>query len=426
MRFFRFLLRVLYVGYCLALRAWKWFFIWLWMLVTRRGREARKERFAREVLDLFRGLGATFIKVGQIMSTRPDLLPPHIVRALEALQDDVGPFAFEHVEATLREELGRSPHDVFTDLSPAPIASASVAQVHKARLADGRVVAVKVRRPHIEETCDFDLRMMRLGAWFMSLVPSIRLLAPVESVDEFARAIKMQLDFRIEAENSRRFRKNFAGDPDVSFPALCEELCTARVLVMEFVPGWKILDTKRPREGGARLARIGLRTLMKMVFIDGFVHADLHPGNIFVTPEGKVVILDLGLCAELDDENRTAFAGFFAAWAQNDGKTMARIMADFSPNRGKIPDYPGFERELVAFAGRYLGKRMEEIQVGKVLFDMLGILRRYRVRANPTFTMVNIAIAVTEGIGKQLDPKLDTMAEGMPFFAQMGLLGLSQ
>src|SRR5262249_25662661 len=198
-----------------------------------------------------------------------------------------------------------------------------------------------------------------------------------------------------EAENSRRFRKNFAGDPDVSFPALVDEMCTGRVLVMEFVPGWKILDTKRPVSQNARLARIGLRTLMKMVFIDGFVHADLHPGNIFVTPEGRVVILDLGLCAELDDRHRMAFAGFFAGWAQNDGKAMARIMADFSPNRGQIPDYPGFEREIVAFAARYFGKRIEDVQVGVVVFDMLGILRRYRVRANPTFTMVNIAIAVT-------------------------------
>ena len=423
MRFFRFLLRVIYVGYCLAVRAWKWFFLWLWMIALRKPREVRKERFAQEVLALFRSLSATFIKVGQIMSTRPDLLPPHIIRALEALQDDVGPFPFEQVEATLRAELGRSPHDIFTDLSPAPIASASVSQVHKARLADGRVVAVKVRRPHIEDICDFDLRMMRLGAWFMSLVPSVRLLAPVESVDEFARAIKMQLDFRIEAENNRRFRKNFAGDPDVSFPELHEELCTASVLVMEFVPGWKILDTRRPREGGSRLARIGLRTLMKMVFIDGFVHADLHPGNIFVTPEGKVVILDVGLCAELDEAHRMAFAGFFAAWAQNDGKTMARIMADFSPNRGHIPNYEGFEKEIVGFAQRYFGKRIEDVQVGIVVFDMLGILRRYRVRANPIFTMVNIAIAVTEGIGKQLDPRLDMMAEGAPFFAQMGLFG---
>src|SRR4029077_6054394 len=134
MRFFRFLLRVLYVGYCLALRAWKWLFLWLAMVLARRGREARKQRFALEVLELFRGLGATFIKVGQIMSTRPDLLPPHIVRALEALQDSVGPFPFADVERILTEDLGRLPAEVFREVGRTPVASASVAQVHRAVL----------------------------------------------------------------------------------------------------------------------------------------------------------------------------------------------------------------------------------------------------------------------------------------------------
>ena len=354
----------------------------------------------------------------KIMSTRPDLFPPHVIAALEKLQDDVGPFPFALVQDTVTRELGRPLDAVFAEFSPSPIASASVAQVHKARLPDGRVVAVKVRRPRIEEVVDFDLGAMRLAARLMEIVPSIRLLAPVESVEQFGRGIRMQLDFTIEAENNRRFRKNFAGDPDVLFPPLEDALCTREVLVMQFIEGVKILRFRETNADAKRLAQIGFRVMLKMIFEDGFVHADLHPGNILITRDGGVALLDLGLVGELDDERRGAFARYFAAWAMGDGRTMAEIMARHSPSRD-IVDYKGFEAAVIEFVGRYHGKRLGEVEVSRVLLDMFGILRRYRVRANATFTLVNIAIAVTEGIGKQLDPEVDLMATAAPFFARM-------
>jgi predicted unusual protein kinase regulating ubiquinone biosynthesis (AarF/ABC1/UbiB family) len=242
-------------------------------------------------------------------------------------------------------------------------------------------------------------------------------LAPVESVDEFGRGIRMQLDFTIEARNNQRFRRNFAEDREVIFPALVEELCTERVLVMDFIEGEKILNFKKTPSDPKKLAGIGFRVLLKMVFEDGFVHADLHPGNILITRDSRVAILDLGLVGELDQAHKGAFARYFAAWAQGDGKTMARIMTDYSPSR-KIPDYPGFENAVVEFVQRYYGKRLGEVEVSKVFFDMMNILRKYRVRVNPTFTLVNIAIAVTEGIGKQLDPEVDLMTSALPFFAK--------
>jgi ubiquinone biosynthesis protein len=399
---------------------WTRFWVgWVGLLVWGAGKARRQAWFGQVVLDLFRDLGATFIKVGQIMSTRPDLIPDHVSRALAELQDAVGPFPFEDVERTVARDLGRPVAAVYAEFAPVPLASASVSQVHKARLRDGRVVAVKVRRPNVVELCTFDLAVMRIGARVLNAIPSISTLAPVDTVEEFGRAVFAQLDFRIEARNNLRFRENFRSHPMVVFPEVIAELSSERVLTMSFIDGTKILSTPDTRSDPKRVARLGLQTLMKMIFEDGFVHADLHPGNIFITPDDKIALLDLGLVGELDEPHRKSFARFFAAWAQRDGDTMARLMYDMSDSASHPRDPEAFERyraAIIEFVGRYWGQRLGEVQVGKVLFDMLGILRRHRVRMNPTFTIVNIAIAVTEGIGKQLDPGLDLMAEALPYF----------
>jgi ubiquinone biosynthesis protein len=407
-----------------ALVAKQWVRFWggWWLLLLRAsGRDRRRRWLGRVVVDLFRELGATFIKVGQIMSTRPDLIPEYVSTALAELQDGVGPFSFDEVVRTVESDLGRPLGSAFAEFAPVPLASASVSQVHKARLPDGRVVAVKVRRPNVVQLCTFDLAVMRIGARFINLVPSVSTLAPVASVEEFGRAIFAQLDFRIEARNNRRFRDNFRALPAVVFPEVIEALSTERILTMTYIAGAKILSTPATRSDPKKVARLGLQTLLKMIFEDGFVHADLHPGNILITPDDKLALLDLGLVGELDEPHRRAFARFFAAWAQRDGDAMARIMYQMSANAdaGQGDDDEAFERyraAIIEFVGRYWGQRLGEVQVGKVLLDMFDILRRHRVRVNPSFTIVNIAIAVTEGIGKQLDPELDLMSEALPYF----------
>lgn len=421
----RLLARAARIGFLFAKHWFRFCFGWLALLVRFSGRPRRQAWFGQVVLDLFRELGATFIKVGQIMSTRPDLIPEHLSRALQHLQDDVGPFPLKDVLRTIEQDLGGPVVRHFPEFAPVPLASASVSQVHKARLPDGRIVAVKVRRPDVVELCAFDLQVMRIGARLLNAIPSIATLAPVATVEEFGRAIFSQLDFRVEARNNRRFRANFAADPNVIFPDVIEPLSSERILTMSFIEGTKILSTRETRSDPKRVARLGMQMLMKMIFEDGFVHADLHPGNIFITPDDKIALLDLGLVGELDEPHRRGFTRFFAAWAQRDGDTMARLMYEMSANADAAasgaapPDPEAFERyraAIIEFVGRYWGQRMGEVQVGKVLFDMLGILRRHRVRVNPTFTIVNIAIAVTEGIGKQLDPELDLMSEALPYF----------
>jgi ubiquinone biosynthesis protein len=422
----RLLARAARIGFLVG-KHWVRFWVgWVALLLRRSGRVRRQDWFGQVVLDLFRELGATFIKVGQIMSTRPDLIPEYVSRNLQHLQDDVGPFPLPAVLRSIEQDLGHPVAKLFPEFAPVPLASASVSQVHKARLPDGQLVAVKVRRPDVVELCTFDLHVMRIGARLLNAIPSIATLAPVATVEEFGRAIFAQLDFRVEARNNRRFRENFKDVPDVTFPEVIAELSSERILTMTFVEGTKILSTAQTRSDPKRVARLGLQVLLKMIFEDGFVHADLHPGNIFITPDDKLCLLDLGLVGELDGPHRNGFMKFFAAWAQRDGDTMAKLMYDMSSAHssslepGAPPSDPAaFERyraAIIEFVGRYWGQRMGEVQVGKVLLDMLGILRRHRVRANPTFTIVNIAIAVTEGIGKQLDPDLDLMSEALPYF----------
>ena len=207
------------------------------------------------------------------------------------------------------------------------------------------------------------------------------------------------------------------------FPALCRRaLLDARADDGAASTATKILHYARTRSDPKRLAAVGFRVMLKMIFEDGFVHADLHPGNIFVTYDDRVAILDLGLVGELDGEHKRSLARYFAAFGSGDGATMARIMTSLEPRTAaRRADYEAFERAVCDFAARYHGRKLGEVQVSGVFFDMMDILRRHRVRANPTFTLVNIAIVVTEGIGKQLDPNVDLMGAAMPFFAKMGL-----
>lgn len=418
MPFFRLFSRAFVIGLTILLHGLYWLLGWLTLLLAFRSRERRKVFQADRFRCLLRDLGATYVKVGQIMSTRPDIFPEHLVCALERLQDDVGAFAYRHVEASFQSEFGKGPSGLFASFDKQPIASASVAQVHLAVLASGQKVAVKIRRPGIEKLVAFDLSIMRGFARVLEFIPTLKIYAPLDSVREFGHAIAMQVDLRIEADNNLRFHENFAGNPDIVFPKLVPELCSQKILTMSFIEGLKVLRYAETDADPSRLARIGFHTLLQMIFEDGFVHADLHPGNIFITPDNKVALLDLGLTAQLSDSDRIIFAEFIGAWATADGKTMARLMVEFSP-LAKVPDYEAFEASICGFIGRYEGKKLGEIAVSDVVFDMMRIMRRHRVRVNAVFTMVNIAIAVTEGIGRQLDDKLDLLTEALPFFVRL-------
>ncbi|MGH7823506.1 MAG: ABC1 kinase family protein, partial [Candidatus Binatia bacterium] len=367
---------------------------------------------------LFRRLGATFIKIGQIISTRPDIFSPDFLAPLVELQDRVPPFSYDDARAVLEEEFGRPLGELFSDFSITPVASASVAQVHRAVLRgaapSGLVVAVKIRRPGIVRRAVLDEAILRAGARLLALVPTAALVSPVESVKHFCHAVNLQLDFRIEAENNRRFRVNFGDDPNVAFPALVESLCSDRVLTMEFVEGVK--DGELDAIGCDRqlLARKGIEIICRMIYHHGFVHADLHPANILYSKENRVTLIDLGLVAELDADARNVMARLNLYMLTGMGAELARMIFDESPVKD-VRDYASFERDVVAFVARVHGRALGELQITVLIGELFNLLRRHRIHADATFTVVNIAMMVAEGLGRKLDPGLNLSVEALPF-----------
>ncbi len=361
------------------------------------------------------GLGATFIKVGQIMSTRPDLLPPAIISELILLQENVKPFSTAEVRRIIEEDFGRPLDDLFEDFEQAPIASASVAQVHRARLRGSReMAAIKVCRPSIARWADLDRSIILGVAHALELIPSMRMVSPVESARQFCAAIGRQLDFRIEAANNRRFRENFSGHPYVVFPKLFPQLCGERVLTMEFVEGYRERDFGRAGIDSKKVAGLGIKVFCKMAFIDGFVHADLHPGNIRFMRDNRIALFDLGLTAELTEEDRRLFAQTMFYMANGMGPQLARHMYEITERRGHI-DYPSYEREIAEFVTRFVNQPLGEIEMSVAIGKFFDIYRRYGMRLDGRYTVLNVSMMVVEGLGKKLDPSLDITTEAKPF-----------
>lgn len=378
----------------------------------------RRELLRGEALaGLLQRLGATFIKFGQILSTRPDLLGPGYITPLSRLQDAVRPASFAVVQGVLETELEPEARALIASIEPEPVAAASVAQVHRARLGDGRVAALKVQRPEAEAQIERDLAILGFGARLLDRLPTLRMLSLPGAVEHFGAALRAQLDFVLEAENNRRFKQNFANLPGVDVPELFEELCTRRVLAMEFVEGVKADQLEQVGKDRLELARLGARTVLQMVFADGFVHADLHPGNIILTPDGRVVLIDLGLVTEIPRDMLRPWVETCVALSQRDGAAAARLFYEHAPSVGRT-DYAAFEQDIVAVIARFDGKQFGEVEVSDVVGSMMNVLRRHRVQIESAFTVVNIAMLVAEGLGKTLDPEIDLLTLATPYLAE--------
>jgi ubiquinone biosynthesis protein len=385
----------------------------------RDGRDGLACAAGRAAVAVCTRLGATFIKVGQIASTRADLLPRPLVDELAWLRDQVPPFPFADVRRTIEADLGRPLDALFARFDPEPVAAASVAQVHRAVWrATGETVAVKVRRPDILEKVRLDRSILLfVGRLLERVLPSLRLVSLAEAFETFCTAVEAQIHLANEAANNRRFAQNFADDPDVRFPRLVPEACSDAVLTMEFVDGVREEDLEARGLDVPRIVEAGMRAVCRMIFSHGFVHADLHQGNLRFLAPGRIVFLDLGLVGTLDDADRLTAAALLYSFAVGDGTSVARIFFDSSPHTA-VPDYAAYEREMATYVAAVHRRGMGNVQVTLEIGRLFDILRRHRIQARSHMTMINLALMTAEGMGKRLDPSLQLNEAALPYLAE--------
>jgi len=367
-------------------------------------------------------LGPIFVKFGQLLSTRRDLLPPDLADELAKLQDRVPPFDYAHVERTLAKAYGKPVDEVFRSFERAPVASASVAQVHFADLPDGTPVAVKVLRPGIRGVIHHDLELMQTGAMLVERLWSDgKRLKPREVVAEFEKNLEDELDLMREAANCSQLRRNFLHSPHLLVPGVHWDWCTPEVMVMERMSGIPIAQVERLREAGVdlkRLSRAGVELFFTQVFRDGFFHADMHPGNIFVSTDpahfGKYIALDFGIVGTLSERDQGYLAQNFLAFFRRDYRRVAtaHIESGWVPPDTRVDE---LETEIRVVCEPIFDRPLAEISLGKVLMQLFRASRRFNVEIQPQLTLLQKTLLNIEGLGRQLDPQLDLWVTAKPF-----------
>jgi ubiquinone biosynthesis protein len=390
----------------------------LWRIASGRGGERRGERL-REALE---ALGPIFVKFGQVLSTRRDLLPLDVADELAKLQDRVPPFPSALAVAEIEAALGKPVAQLFASFDESPVASASVAQVHLARLHDGREVAVKVLRPRVEQAIAKDLALLETAAvlverWWAEG----RRLKPRQVVAEFARHLEEELDLMREAGNASQLRRNFAASPLLAVPEVHWDLCAQRVMVMERMHGTPISQVQALKAKGVdipALARAGVEIFFTQVFRDGFFHADMHPGNILVATEGEMrgryIALDFGIMGTLTDVDKSYLAQNFLAFFNRDYRRVAQAHLDagWAPPGTRVD---AFESAIRAVCEPIFARPLKDIYFGKLLLRLFQTSRRFNIEIQPQLVLLQKTLLNIEGLGRELDPELDLWQTAKPY-----------
>lgn len=395
--------------------------------VTRPSSERRAALAAlrgRTLRRAFETLGATFIKLGQVMSTRPDLFEPELIAELRYLQDKLP--AFASARAIVARELNVPLEQHFTEFDESPIAAASVAQVHRAVLIDGSEVAVKVLRPDVRQKAERDGRILRFWAGILEWVSTRARHAQLrEHLAHFVSGIIEQTDLRIEARNYEKFRKNFKRVKKVRFPRVYPELSGERVMTMEFVRGEKVDAIPRdqlPPDFPRHLREV----FLQMCFDDGFLHADLHPGNFVVSPDGTLTIFDVGLVKELEGELLEHFIDFNRCLVMGEVEDFVRHMRTYHRYIDGTVDWIELEKDVARFAATFRGMSTRELEFGKLIEEIFAVGRKHGLHPIPEMTLMMVGLITAEGIGKQLEPEINSFQEVanylVPILARRGML----
>ncbi len=376
---------------------------------------ATRPEHLREAIE---ELGPTFIKLGQILSTRGDLLPQPYLDELEKLQDNAPPIAPEAVRQILLEEFDKPAEELFASFDFKPLAAASIGQAHCATLLDGTEVVVKVQRPGVGQQVEMDLQiLLDLALKASHHWSAARFYDLYGITQEFAQTLRTEIDYIHEAENAERFADNFAGEPEVHVPRVYWERTTTRVLTLERIYGVKITDVKAIKASGAdprAVARRAARALLKMILDDGFFHADPHAGNIFVEEDGTIALLDFGMVGHVDGPTKDMLVRLVLCMASSDASRLSDVLLDISTAHVHV-DRHGLRRDLQRILERYLNRSLGDVKLSAFLGELLVVVRRHHLRLPADLALLVKTLAMDEGLGVALDRRFDMMEVYVPY-----------
>ena len=395
-----------------------------WQRLQGNQPEERLSRVSRpERLRLaFEELGPTFIKLGQLLSSRPDLLPPAYLEELARLQDKIPPVPWAEIDAVIQREFGVSADQIFPAFDREAMAAASIGQVHRARLESGQEVVIKVRRPGIAQLVNVDLEIFgHIAALMEQYLEEFRDHSPTAVVEEFTASLSRELDFSIELTNIQRFTQQFRGNRTIHVPAVYPELSSSRILVMEYIDGIKASDLPRLRAQGYNLnliAERGVNLVMEQLFQHGFFHADPHPGNLFILPGNVVCFIDFGQMGRLSRQDKEDFTALILSLVKKNEHDMVNGVLRTTIQLREV-DKERLERDLVFFVDRYLYQPLNKLEAAKIFQDLLNLVTRHHLSFKPSLYLMMKALSTLEGVGVMLNPKLELFALAKPFMQRL-------
>ncbi|MFO1526056.1 MAG: AarF/UbiB family protein [Turneriella sp.] len=378
-------------------------------------------RFPVRLRQTIERLGPTYVKLGQILSLREDLLPRRITYELRNLQTKVPPISYEEAKLVVEQEFNVPLRHIFKEFSPKPVGAASLAQAHIAYLRNGQKVVVKVQRPGIVPIMTNDLRIMKRLAWILQQIPYIQDFQPQKLVQEFSDYTMKELDFTQEGKHADIFRENFREQTDVILPKVYWEYTTKKVLTLEFIEGVKPDDTEKLKKlgiNGPRVAALGARVVIKQLFIDGFFHGDPHPGNIFIVGSEKFCMIDLGMIGQFTQKTMNAMFLYYYYLIIRDFETASKYMVGLTETTPHS-DIAGFRAEIEEIGKRWIGAGFKNYSLGKLILNSMNMGARYKLYFNKDIMLAIKAIVTIEAVGYILDPKMDLAKVSLPMMSEI-------